>query len=282
MPEPRPHPLTGQSFPSPVPPGTGWPEDPATAATPLAKTSAGVRRSAASADLGGVSAQVSVCRACTRLVRWREDVAEQKRAAYAHQPYWGRPIAGWGSAEPRVLVVGLAPAAHGGNRTGRIFTGDRSGDWLFGSLHRVGLATQPTSLHAGDGQRLVNTRMVAAVRCAPPDNKPTTLERDTCAPWLLREVSLVAEHLRVVVCLGSFGWDAALRVFKVLGYDAPRPRLRFGHAVEATLTSPAGRKIVLLGSYHPSQQNTFTGRLTEPMLDAVLGRAAALGRGLAG
>ena len=282
MPEPRPHPLTGQSFPSPVPPGTGWPEDPATAVTPLAKTSAGVRRSAASADLGGVSAQVSVCRACTRLVRWREDVAEQKRATYEHQPYWGRPIAGWGSAEPRVLVVGLAPAAHGGNRTGRIFTGDRSGDWLFASLHRVGLATQPTSLHAGDGQRLVATRMVAAVRCAPPDNKPTTLERDTCAPWLLREVSLVAEHLRVVVCLGSFGWDAALRVFKVLGYDAPRPRPRFGHAVEARLTSPAGRQIVVLGSYHPSQQNTFTGRLTEPMLDAVLGRAAALGRGLAG
>ncbi|MGI8901567.1 MAG: uracil-DNA glycosylase [Nocardioides sp.] len=250
--------------------------------TPVARTAAAVRRAAASADLEGVSAEVSVCRACPRLVRWREGVAEQKRAAYAREPYWGRPIAGWGASEPRVLVVGLAPAAHGGNRTGRIFTGDRSGDWLFASLHRVGLAMQRTSVHAGDGQRMVDTRMVAAVRCAPPDNKPTTQERDTCVPWLLREVSLVADHVLAVVCLGSFAWDVAWRVFKDLGYDAPRPRPRFRHAAEATLVSPEGREVELLGSYHPSQQNTFTGRLTEPMLDAVLGRAAALGRGLAG
>jgi uracil-DNA glycosylase len=173
-------------------------------------------------------------------------------------------------------VVGLAPAANGGNRTGRIFTGDRSGDWLFASLHRVGLATQETSVHAGDGQRLLNTRMAAAVRCAPPDNKPTVEERDTCAPWLVREVSLVTPSLRAVVCLGSFAWDAALRTFRAVGYDVPRPKPRFGHAAEAVLNAPAGHEVVLLASFHPSQQNTFTGRLTEPMLDAVLGRAAAL------
>jgi uracil-DNA glycosylase family 4 len=224
-----------------------------------------------------VDAAVSVCRACDRLVRWREDVARDKRASFADQPYWGRPIAGWGDPRPGVLIVGLAPAAHGGNRTGRIFTGDRSGDWLFASLHRVGLAVQETSLHAGDGQLLVNARMVATVRCAPPDNKPTTQERDACAPWLLREVALVAPCVRAVVCLGSYGWDAALRVLRELGYVVPRPKPRFGHAAEAVLTAPDGPDVHVLGSYHPSQQNTFTGKLTEPMLDAVLGRAAALG-----
>jgi uracil-DNA glycosylase family 4 len=211
------------------------------------------------------------------LVTWREDVAASKRASFAGEPYWGRPVAGWGAEEPQVLIVGLAPAANGGNRTGRIFTGDRSGDWLFAALHRVGLAVQETSVHAGDGQRLVGTRMVATVRCAPPDNKPTVQERDTCAPWLLREVSLVAGSVRAVVCLGSYGWDAALRTFRALGYDVPRPKPRFGHAAEAEVTSPAGRSVTLLGSYHPSQQNTFTGKLTEPMLDEVLGRAASLG-----
>ena len=271
-----PHPVTGQPFPSPVPPGTGWPDDPATPATPVARDAAEVRRIAVDADLPALSAAVSLCRACDRLVAWRESVARDKRASYATEPYWGRPIAGWGDDAPRVLVMGLAPAANGGNRTGRIFTGDRSGDWLFASLHRVGLATQPTSLHAGDGLRLVRTRMVAAVRCAPPDNKPTTVERDTCAPWLEREVAVVEASLRVVVCLGSFGWAAALRTFRAIGYDVPRPQPRFGHAVEAVLRAPTGRTVLLLGSYHPSQQNTFTGKLTEPMLDAVLGRAAAL------
>jgi uracil-DNA glycosylase family 4 len=210
------------------------------------------------------------------LVGWREEVAVGKRASYAQQPYWGRPISGWGSPTPAVLVVGLAPAANGGNRTGRIFTGDRSGDWLFASLHRVGLATQPTSVHAGDGQRLVRTRMVAAVRCAPPDNRPTTQERDSCAPWLEREVLLVRDSLRAVVCLGSYGWDVTLRTFRAIGYDVPRPKPRFGHAAETLVTGPDDREVAVLGSYHPSQQNTFTGRLTEPMLDAVLGRAAAL------
>jgi uracil-DNA glycosylase family 4 len=271
-----PHPVTGDVFSSPVTPGTGWPDDPAGPGTPAAATAGDVRRLAASSDLDALDAAVSVCRACERLVEWRERVATDKRAAYQTEPYWGRPIAGWGSSAPRVLVIGLAPAANGGNRTGRIFTGDRSGDWLFSSLHRVGLATQAASDHAGDGQRLIKTRMVATVRCAPPDNKPTIVERDTCAPWLEREVALVQHSVRAVVCLGSYGWDAALRTFRAVGYDVPRPKPRFGHAAEATITAPEGREVLLLGSYHPSQQNTFTGKLTEQMLDAVLCRAAAL------
>jgi len=241
----------------------------------VAHTAAQVRRLAASATLDELTAEVSVCRACPRLVRWREDVAVTKRASFAGEPYWGRPIPGWGSPTPAVLVVGLAPAAQGGNRTGRVFTGDRSGDWLVASLHRVGLASQPTSVHAADGLELVDTRMVAAVRCAPPQNKPTTAERETCAPWIEAELALLVDHVRVVVALGSIGWDAALRSFRALGWRVPTPKPRFGHGAEAVLTHE-GREIVLLGSYHPSQQNTFTGKLTEPMLDAVLGRAAAL------
>ncbi len=271
-----PHPVTGRPFPSPVPPGSGWPGDPAEPGTPVADDAAAVAALAAGAELANLDAAVSVCRACERLVGWREQVAATKRASYAGEPYWGRPIPGWGPVDPALLVLGLAPAANGGNRTGRIFTGDRSGDWLFASLHRVGLAAQPTSVHAGDGQRLVGARMVAAVRCAPPDNRPTPAERDTCAPWLEREVALVAGTLRVVVCLGSFAWDAGLRTFRALGYDVPRPKPRFGHAAETVVTAADGRAVRLLGSYHPSQQNTFTGRLTEPMLDAVLGRAADL------
>jgi uracil-DNA glycosylase len=231
---------------------------------------------AAAADLDELSAASSVCRACDRLVAWREAVAAAKRASFAGEPYWGRPVTGWGSSAPGVLIVGLAPAANGGNRTGRIFTGDRSGDWLFASLHRVGLAAQPTSVHAADGQGLIGTRMVAAVRCAPPENKPTPQERDTCAPWLVRELVLVERSIRAVVCLGLFGWDAALRGYRAVGYDVPRPKPRFGHAAEAVLTSPEGRGVALLGCYHPSQQNTFTGKLTEPMLDAVLRRARTL------
>ena len=277
-----PHPVTGELFASPVPPGTGWPEDPAPADVPVAKSSADVIALAGDASsLDEIDAAVSMCRACPRLVQWREDVAVDKRASFAGEPYWGRPVAGWGDPHPRVLVVGLAPAANGGNRTGRIFTGDRSGDWLFASLHRVGLAVQATSVHSGDGQRLLGTRMVATVRCAPPDNKPTVDERDTCAPWLVKEVSFVEGSLRAVVCLGSYGWDAALRTFRALEYDVPRPKPRFGHGAEAVIASRSGRQVTLLGSYHPSQQNTFTGKLTEPMLDAVLGRAAELG-GLSG
>ncbi len=256
-----------------VPPGTGRPADPAAPDTPVARDPGEVRELAASADgTGELTARQSVCRACPRLVAWREEVALERRRAYADEPYWGRPIAGWGANEPRVLIVGLAPAAHGGNRTGRIFTGDRSGDWLFASLHRVGLAAQPTSVRAGDGQRLLGARMMAAVRCAPPLNKPTNDERDACRPWLDRELELVLPHVRVVVCLGSFGWAAALATLAAHGVGVPRPRPKFGHAVEVALAGPYG-ELVLLGSFHPSQQNTFTGRLTAPMLDAVLGRA---------
>ncbi len=266
-----PHPVTGEPFPSPVPPGTGWPDDPAAPDTPVARTSAQVRRLAADADLAELEARVSVCRACPRLVRWREDVAETKRASFADQPYWGRPISGWGSPTPSLLIVGLAPAANGGNRTGRIFTGDSSGDWLFASLHRVGIATQETSVHAGDGQRLVDARMVATVRCAPPENKPTVKERDTCEPWLAREVSLLLPYLRAVVALGSYGWAGALRGLAAAGVAIPRPRPRFGHGAEVDLGG-----VTLVGCYHPSQHNTFTGRLTPTMLDEVLSRARAL------
>ncbi len=243
---------------------------------PVARSAAGVARQAARASLSELDERVCGCRACPRLVAWREQVAREKRAAYAGETYWGRPIPGWGSESPSVLIVGLAPAAHGANRTGRVFTGDRSGDWLFASLHRVGLANQPTSVHADDGLEVFGTRIVAAVRCAPPANKPTPEERDTCAPWIDREVSLVLPGLRAVVCLGSFGWDAALRSLASVGIAVPRPRPRFGHAVEVPLEGPYG-DLTLLGCYHPSQQNTFTGKLTEPMLDAVLGRAATLG-----
>jgi uracil-DNA glycosylase family 4 len=269
-----PHPLTGQPFPSPVPPGAGWPEDPGSPDTPVAASPHDVLALSAIDDLTELDARVSVCRACPRLVAWREEVAVKKRASFADQPYWGRPIAGWGSPSPRVLIVGLAPAANGGNRTGRVFTGDSSGDWLFASLHRMGLATRATSVHAGDGQSLVDARMVAAVRCAPPDNKPTPAERDTCAPWIQQEIRLIAPSVRTVVCLGSFGWAAALKALRGAEYDVPRPLPKFGHGVEVRLTGPG--QLTLLGCYHPSQQNTFTGRLTAAMLDAVFRRAREL------
>ena len=195
-----PHPLSGQLFASPVPPGTGWPGDPATPSTPVARSADDVRQmSRRQRGADDLAAPMSTCAACPRLVAWREQVAVAKRRSFADQPYWGRPIPGWGDSSPAVLVVGLAPAAHGGNRTGRIFTGDRSGDWLFAALHRAGLATQPSSEHAGDGQALLHTRVVAAVRCAPPDNKPTLAERDTCAPWLEAELRLTCATVRAVV-----------------------------------------------------------------------------------
>jgi uracil-DNA glycosylase len=276
-----PHPLTGTPYPSPVPPGAGWPDDPASEDTPVARTPAAVRRLAATDELAELDARVSVCSACPRLVRWREDVARTKRASFADQPYWGRPIAGWGAPttgigdEARLVIVGLAPAANGGNRTGRVFTGDSSGDWLFASLHRVGLATQTRSDHAGDGQRLVNARMVATVRCAPPANKPTVIERDTCMPWINRELELLAPTLRVVVALGAYGWDAALRALAGAGYAVPRPRPRFGHGVSVAVARGAN-EFRLLGCYHPSQHNTFTGRLTPAMLDEVFATARDL------
>jgi uracil-DNA glycosylase family 4 len=258
----------------PVAPGTGWPGDPATAATPVADSAEQVRELASGApSLEELTARQSVCRACPRLVAWREEVAALRRKSFAAEQYWGRPIAGWGDPEPSVLIVGLAPAAHGGNRTGRVFTGDRSGDFLFASLYRCGLAAQPTSVRAGDGQRLIGARMVAAVRCAPPENKPTPGERDTCAPWLAAELRMVAASIRVIVCLGGFAWQALWPVLGGAGYVLPRPRPAFAHGAEVELRATGRAAILLLGCYHPSQQNTFTGRVTGEMLDAIFARA---------
>ncbi len=260
----------------PVPPGTGWPDDPATPATPVAAGPAQVRELAATAGtLTELTARQSVCRACPRLVAWREEVAAVRRKSFRDEQYWGRPVPGWGDPEPRILIVGLAPAAHGGNRTGRVFTGDRSGDFLFGALHQAGLAVLPTSVYAGDGQRLVGARMAAAVRCAPPENKPTPEERDTCAPWLSAELRLTMPSLRVIVVLGGFAWQAAWPTLGQAGFAVPRPRPAFGHGAQATVRAASGPDLMILGCYHPSQQNTFTGRVTRDMVTDVLQRAQA-------
>jgi uracil-DNA glycosylase family 4 len=217
--------------------------------------------------LARLEREITRCRRCPRLVEWRERVAREKRAAFRDEDYWGRPVPGFGDPRASVLVLGLAPAAHGGNRTGRVFTGDRSGDWLFGSLHRTGFANQPESTGRDDGLRLAGAFVAAAVRCAPPANRPLPSERDNCLPYAARELELIGP--RVIVCLGAFAWDAACRLL------ALRPKPRFGHGAEfAPDDGP-----VLLGTYHPSQQNTFTGRLTEEMLDAVFRRARELAGG---
>jgi uracil-DNA glycosylase family 4 len=242
---------------------------------PVTRTPAGVARSARSArDLADLDARISGCRACPRLVAWREEVARVKRASFRDWTYRGRPVPGLGPADARIAVVGLAPAAHGGNRTGRVFTGDRSGDWIFAALWRAGLANQPTSTHVGDGLELRGVRVAASVRCAPPANAPTPEERDNCSPWLARELELLPD-LRVIVVLGGFGWTALWPVLAAAGYPPPRPRPAFGHGAEVHLDGPRG-PLAVLGCYHVSQQNTFTGRLTEPMLDAVLARATEL------
>jgi uracil-DNA glycosylase len=230
------------------------------------------------ASLGQLDQAVSECRACPRLVSWREQVAREKRAAYADQTYWGRPVPGFGPPDAPLLILGLAPAAHGANRTGRMFTGDRSGDVLYAALHAEGLASQPTATRADDGLTLFGTRITSPVHCAPPANKPTPAERDTCRPWLLRELALLTPTLRAVVVLGGFGWQAVLPVLATSGWTIPRPRPVFGHGahVELAPARPGGRPLHLLGSYHVSQQNTFTGRLTPAMLRLVLGRAAEL------
>jgi len=220
-------------------------------------------------DLDVLARQVTTCRRCPRLVAWRERVAAEKRAAYRDEEYWGRPVPGFGDPAARLLVVGLAPAAHGANRTGRMFTGDRSGDWLYRAMHRAGFASQPTSVRRGDGLRLSGAYVTAAVRCAPPANKPTAEEREACRPWLEAELDLLGE-LRVILCLGSFGYDQVLRVLAGRGSDVPTPKPRFGHGVRVPTPD-----VTVLASYHPSQQNTFTGRLTEEMLDAVFGMARA-------
>jgi uracil-DNA glycosylase len=224
------------------------------------------------AALADLEARVVECRRCPRLVAWRERVARERRAAYADWSYWGRPVPGFGDPAARIMVLGLAPAAHGGNRTGRVFTGDRSGDFLFASMWRCGLASQPVSRHRDDGLRLHDCWVAAAVRCPPPGNRPTPAERDHCLPYAAAELELL-DRVRVIVCLGAFAWDAGLRVRAQLGRPAPRPRPRFGHAAELP-----DERWSLLGCFHPSQQNTFTGKLTPDMTDAVFRRA----RGLAG
>ncbi len=222
-------------------------------------------------SLSELNEGIAGCRACPRLVAWREQVAIEKRRSFAHQTYWGRAVPSFGSDRPGILILGLAPAAHGANRTGRMFTGDRSGDWLYAALHRCGLASQPNSVSRDDGMRLDAVRITAAVHCAPPDNKPTTEERDTCRSWLVRELDLVWPSVRAIVVLGGFGWAALWPALRSAGHVLPRIP-SFGHGVEVAL--PDARTVI--GCYHVSQQNTFTGRLTEPMLDAVLTRAAAI------
>jgi len=220
-------------------------------------------RSAEPTNLPLLHQSIITCHQCPRLVAWREQVSRAKRAAFREQEYWGKPVPGFGDPRARLLVVGLAPAAHGGNRTGRIFTGDRSGDWLYGALHRAGFANQPHSTHRGDGMKLRDCWITACVRCAPPDNKPLPAERDSCLPYLVRELQLL-KKVRVILCLGAFAWDGALRALAELGVR-PSRRPKFGHAAAADL-----RPYRLIGCYHPSQQNTFTGRLTEQMLDDMM------------
>ena len=221
-------------------------------------------------SMDALQARITQCHLCSRLVEWREQVAVEKRASFRDDEYWGRPVPSFGDPNARVLVVGLAPAAHGANRTGRMFTGDRSGDWLYGALHRAGFANQPRATAVDDGLELQDVFVSAAVRCAPPANKPTVQERDACRPWLDEELNLRAQ-LRVVVVLGSFSYIQTLKVLGDRGLDVPKPRPRFGHGVEVDLGA-----LTLIASYHPSQQNTFTGKLTEPMFDGIWQRARAL------
>ena len=222
-----------------------------------------------SKSLKSLEREITRCFACDRLVEWREQVAREKRAAYADEIYWGRPVPGFGDPQARVLLVGLAPGAHGANRTGRMFTGDRSGDWLYRALHETGFANQPTAVARGDGLALTGAWVTSMVKCAPPDNKPSTIERDTCMPFAANELELLTE-VRVLVALGNFGWDGALRLLAQRGHRV-RPKPKFAHGAEEEIGP-----YVLLGSYHPSQQNTFTKRLTRPMLRKVFARAAKL------
>jgi uracil-DNA glycosylase family 4 len=227
-------------------------------------------------DLDLLDRRISECRACPRLVAWREEVARVKRAAFADQEYWGRPVPGFGPPDARLAVIGLAPAAHGGNRTGRMFTGDRSGDVLYAALHEVGLASRPVSTHLGDGLELYGVRVTAPVHCAPPENRPTPLERDTCRTWLVRELTLLRPTLRAVVVLGAFGWQAALPALAEAGWTVPRPRPAFAHGTRVRLEpAESGRTpLTVLGCFHVSQRNVFTGKLTPAMLREVLTEAA--------
>ncbi|PRW62175.1 uracil-DNA glycosylase [Actinopolyspora mortivallis] len=227
----------------------------------------------AMSSLAELDERVCDCAACPRLVEWRQRVAAEKRAAFRDQHYWGRPVPGFGPVDASVVIVGLAPAAHGANRTGRMFTGDRSGEFLYRALFDVGMASAPRSESADDGLRLYGVRITAPVRCAPPANKPTPAERDTCRPWLARELELLRPTLRSVVVLGSYGWQALLPVLSAGGWAVPRPKPEFGHGVRHTLRDGDGHELHLFGCYHVSQQNTFTGRLTPEMLRGVLQNA---------
>jgi uracil-DNA glycosylase len=243
--------------------GDSLPIHPAGAAAP-ADAGAAARSDAA---IESLRSRVESCAACPRLVEWRERVGREKRRSFREQEYWARPVPGFGDPDARLLVLGLAPAAHGANRTGRVFTGDRSGDWLFAALHRAGFANQPTSTHAADGLVLVDAYVTAAVKCAPPANKPLPEERDHCRPFLLEEIRALS-RMRAILCLGAFAWEQAIRVLPLVGREMPRPLPRFGHGAVAAVGD-----IRLVGSYHPSQQNTFTGRLTETMMDDAMARA---------
>jgi uracil-DNA glycosylase family 4 len=223
-----------------------------------------------------LDAAVVSCRACPRLVRWREEVSAVKRAAFRDETYWARPVPGFGPIDARMAIIGLAPAAHGGNRTGRLFTGDRSGAVLFAALHAIGLASRPDSVRSDDGMELFGIRMTAPVKCAPPENKPTPAERETCRPWLIRELELLRPSLQVILVLGAFGWNALWPALSSVGWVVPIPRPRFGHGALCLVESERGDAgpLTLIGSYHVSQQNTFTGRLTPSMLEEVLRTAA--------
>lgn len=248
-------------------PGTGWPGDMASASTPIAPYSDSVENLAkTSTNLRELSARVSVCKACPRLVEWREEVAETKKKSFSDQTYWGRPAPGFGDEHGWLAVVGLAPAAHGANRTGRVFTGDRTGDFLVASMFRQGLANQPTSVSAGDGLKLTGVRILSAVRCAPPKNAPTSWEQNMCSSWLDRELELI--NPRVILALGGIGWRATCLALGRAGWQVPKPRPKFGHGAEFSMMHE-GKEITVVGSYHPSQHNTFTGVLTEQMMDDV-------------
>jgi uracil-DNA glycosylase family 4 len=217
--------------------------------------------------------RIVACRKCPRLVQWREEVAITKRKSYENENYWGKPVPGFGPDNARIVIVGLAPGAHGANRTGRIFTGDSSGDWLYKALHKNGLATIPTSRSADDGQQLINTRITCAVRCAPPDNKPSTEEKNQCSDYLVNEIELLLPTARVFVALGSFAWSATIKSLRALDHEISSPTPKFCHSESFTWVAPDGIKRLVVASYHPSQQNTFTGKLTEPMLNAVFKKA---------
>ena len=237
-----------------------------------------VTESSKVASLTELDSAITGCNACPRLVAWREEVAITKRKSYLEQEYWGKPISGFGAKNPRLLIVGLAPGAHGANRTGRVFTGDSSGDWLFSSLHRIGIAKIPTSVSGDDGQKLHHTRITTAVRCAPPDNSPNIDERDTCSPWLVREFQLALPTARAFVALGAFAWSATIRTLSECGHVIPKTK--FAHGAEVKYQHK-GVEFLLVASYHPSQQNTFTGKLTRDQLDSVLEKAGRFAHAVA-